>query len=82
MMNDKLMQEFIDYAVVKGVAEDSTGIERSGKEIKYIVKGLLARNLFDLSAYFEIISPVDNELQKAIEVMNDDNHFRKLSLSM
>lgn len=82
MMNDKLMREFIDYAVVKGVAEDSTGIERSGKEIKYIVKGLLARNLFDLSAYFEIISPVDNELQKAIEVMNDDNHFRKLSLSM
>lgn len=82
MMNEKLMREFIDYAGEKGVAEDSTGIERSGKEIKYIVKGLLARNLFDVSAYFEIISPVDNELQKAIEVMNDDNHFRKLSLSM
>ena len=81
-MDDKLMREFIDYAIVKGVAEDSTGIERSGKEIKYIVKGLLGRNLFDVSAYFELISPVDNELQKAIEVLKDDNNFRKLSLSM
>lgn len=82
VMDDKLMREFIDYASVKGVAEDSTGIERSGKEIKYIVKGLLGRNLFDVSAYFELISPVDNELQKAIEVLKDDNNFRKLSLSM
>lgn len=81
-VDQKLMREFIDYAAGKGVAEDSTGIERSGKEIEYIVKGLLGRNLFDVSAYFELISPVDNELQKAIEIMNDDSHFRKLSLSM
>ena len=81
-VDDKLMREFIDYAVEKGVAEDSTGIDRSGKEIKYIVKGLLGRNLFDVSAYFELISPVDNELQKAIEIMKDDINFRKLSLSM
>lgn len=82
IVDDKLMREFIDYAGEKGVVEDSTGIERSGKEIKYIVKGLLGRNLFDVSAYFELISPVDNELQKAIEVMKDDFNFRKLSLSM
>ncbi len=82
VVDEKLMREFIDYAAVKGVAEDSTGIERSGKEIEYIVKGLLGRNLFDVSAYFELISPVDNELQKAIELMKDDVSFRKLSLSM
>ena len=82
VVDDKLMREFIDYAAGKGVAEDSTGVERSGKEIKYIVKGLLGRNLFDVSAYFELISPVDNELQKAIEVMKDDVNFRKLTLSM
>ena len=82
VVDDNLMREFIDYASEKGVAEDSTGIERSGNEIKYIVSGLLARNLFDVSAYFEVISPVDHELQKAIEVMRDDINFRKLSLSM
>ena len=82
VVDDKLMREFIDYAAGKGVAEDSTGVERSGKEIKYIVKGLLGRNLFDVSAYFELISPVDHELQKAIEVMKDDVNFRKLTLSM
>ncbi|MBW6489731.1 MAG: S41 family peptidase [Lentimicrobium sp.] len=81
-VDESLMRELIDYASGKGVAEDSSGIERSGKEIKHIISGLLARNLFDVSAYFEIISPVDHELMKAMEVMNDDSNFRKLSLSM
>lgn len=81
-IDENLMREFIDYAENKGVAEDTTGLERSGNEIKYIVSGLIARNLFDVSAYFEVISPVDHELQKAIEVMQNDLKFWKLSLSM
>jgi carboxyl-terminal processing protease len=81
-IDESLMLQFIGYAATKGVAENAEDIERSGDEIRYIVKGLIARNLFDVSAYFEIISPVDNELMKAIEVMNDETTFRKLSLSM
>jgi carboxyl-terminal processing protease len=81
-VDENLMREFIEYADKKGVAEDTTGLERSGNEIKYIVSGLIARNLFDVSAYFEVISPVDHELQKAIEVMQDGLSFRKLSLAM
>lgn len=81
-VDDILMREFIGYADKKGVAEDTMGLERSGKEIKYIISGLIARNLFDVSAYFEVISPVDHDLQKAIEVMQDNLNFRKLSLSM
>ncbi|KAF0201006.1 MAG: carboxyl-terminal processing [Bacteroidetes bacterium] len=82
IVDESLMQEFVEYAGTKGVAADEEGLERSGEEIRYIVMGLIARNLFDVSAYFEIISPVDNELMKAVEVMNDETTFRKLSLSM
>lgn len=81
-VDEGLMRQFIDYASTKGVAEDAQGLERSGVEIRHIISGLLARNLFDVSAYFEIISPVDQELMKAIEVMRDNSNFRKLSLSM
>jgi carboxyl-terminal processing protease len=81
-IDESLMLQFIGYAATKGVAENAEDIERSGDEIRYIVKGLIARNLFDVSAYFEIISPVDNELMKAVEIMNDASTFRKLSLSM
>lgn len=81
-VDESLMQQFVEYAGTKGVAADEEGLERSGEEIRYIVMGLIARNLFDVSAYFEIISPVDNELMKAVEVMNDETTFRKLSLSM
>ena len=81
-VDESLMQQFVEYAGTKGVAADEEGLERSGEEIRYIVMGLIARNLFDVSAYFEIISPVDNELMKAVELMNDETTFRKLSLSM
>ncbi len=76
----ELLNKFTEFAATKEVPADKEGIEKSGREIKYLLKGLIARNLFDVSAYFEIINPIDHELMRAVEVMNDDNLFRKLSI--
>jgi carboxyl-terminal processing protease len=77
----ELMDMFTEFAATKEVPVDKEGLERSGKEIYYLLKGLIARNLFDVSAYFEIINPIDHELMRAVEVMHDDNLFRKLSVA-
>lgn len=82
MINDELLKEFVTYAEGKGVPADEEGLKRSGREIRYILKGLIARNLFDVSAYFEVISPIDKELMKAVEAMGNDGLFRKLSIAM
>jgi len=82
MVDDKFFKEFTDFAAAKEVPADAEGIEKSGNEIKIVLKGLIARNLFDVSAYFEVISPIDHELMRAVEVMNEDNLFRKLSIAM
>ncbi|MBK6963497.1 MAG: S41 family peptidase [Bacteroidales bacterium] len=81
-VDENLMNRFTEFAASKEVPVDKDGLEKSGKEIKYVLKGLIARNLFDVSAYFEMISPIDHELMRAIEVMHEDNLFRKLSIAM
>jgi len=82
LVDDKFLKEFTDFAASKEVPADAEGIEKSGNEIRIVLKGLIARNLFDVSAYFEVISPIDHELMRAVEVMNEDNLFRKLSIAM
>jgi hypothetical protein len=41
------------------------------------MKALIARNLFDYSAYFKIINEGDNVYEKAIEVLNNWDKYRK-----
>ena len=82
VMDDNLMNEFTSFAASKDVPLDNEGLETSSNEIRYIIRGLIARNLFDVSAYFEMINPIDHELMRAVEVMNEENMFRKLSIAM
>ncbi|KAF5070741.1 Peptidase family S41 [anaerobic digester metagenome] len=82
LVDDAFLQQFVDFAADKGVPADEEGLARSGNEIRHILKGLIARNLFDVSAYFEMISPIDHELMQAVEAMNNEMLFRKLSIAM
>lgn len=75
------LDEFVAYAVTKEVPADAEGLEKSGKDIRYILKGMVARNLFDVSAYFEVISPIDNELMHSLDALHDEMLFRKLSIA-
>lgn len=77
----EFFDEFVAYAASKEVPADEEGLAKSGNDIRYILKGMVARNLFDVSAYFEVISPIDNELNHAIDAIHDDLLFRKLSIA-
>lgn len=82
IITDEIFEDFIIFAENKEVPRDEEGIARSGVEIRTILKGLIARNMFDVSAYFEMISPIDRELMQAIKSIQDDALFRKLSIAM
>ncbi|HEX7411810.1 MAG TPA: S41 family peptidase [Bacteroidales bacterium] len=79
IFDDKLLNQFVEFAEKKGIPRDKKGLELSGKEIRYVIKGLIARSLFNVDAYFEVISGIDEELQKAVELINDDSSFKKLA---
>lgn len=77
--DQKLLDEFIAYAETKEVPRNEKDLEASGLQIKTILKGLIARNLFNMNAYFEMVSSTDDDLIKAIEVIKNDALFRKLT---
>lgn len=77
--DDKLLDQFVDYAASKEVPRDEKGLEASGKQILAVLKGLIARNLYNVSAYFEVIGSTDDDIQQAVKVLGNEEMFRKLT---
>lgn len=50
---------------------------KSEKDIKIMIKALLARDLWDNSQYFEVINPSRDEYMKAIEALRDKKLYNK-----
>lgn len=75
----KLLDEFIAFAETKEVPRNDKDLEASATQIKVVLKAMIARNLFNLNAYFQVVSATDDDLTKATEVIKDDTLFRKLS---
>jgi carboxyl-terminal processing protease len=79
IIDDNLLNKFVESAAKGGVPRDDKGLEASGNEIRYVIKGLIARNLFTVDAYFQVITGIDNEVQKAIDLIHDDSAFKALA---
>jgi carboxyl-terminal processing protease len=77
VVDANLFAEFLAYGEKKGVPASKEGIKISGNFIKQYIKALIARNLFDDSAYFEIINKGDKIYEKAIEVLDNWDKYRK-----
>lgn len=65
---DVIFQDMIVFAEKKGIAKDENGLQISGDKIRNYLKALLARSLFDSSAYFRVINSYrDMEYNAALE---------------
>lgn len=78
---EQFLKMFTDYAEKEGVKYDQKGLEDSEDQIFYVLKALIARNLFDYSAYFEVISAIDDDFTEAVKIINDGTMFKKLSIN-
>jgi carboxyl-terminal processing protease len=79
--DEKLLDKFVDYAQGKEVPRDDKGLEASGKQIAIVLKGLIARNLYNVSSYFEVIGSSDDDIQRAVEILSSEEMFKKLTIS-
>lgn len=52
--------------------------KRSETLVQYQIKALIARNLWDLNAYYEIVADMDETILKALAVLNKENIFSYL----
>ena len=67
----------------EGVKADTEGLTKARALIDLRLKALIARDVWDTSAYWQVINrdnPVDRSFQRALEVLSDDT-FQRLKLA-
>lgn len=69
---DEFMNDFFEYAEDKGVKKDEEDYKTSKRLVQLQLKALLARNLFNSSAYFRVINRLSDSYIKAINVLQTD----------
>ena len=79
-IDDAIMTDFFAHADKEGVKKNDTGYKVSESLIKSQIKALIAQKLWDMNELYTIVNQNDNEVLKAVEVVEDDNLFKKLKI--
>lgn len=79
-VDSTFMAAFFTYAEKEGVKKDDKGYAVSENLIKSQIKGLIAQKLWDMNELYAIINQADEEVLKAIEVVQDDALYQKLNI--
>jgi carboxyl-terminal processing protease len=80
VLDSAFLKGFFDLAEKQGIKFDAKGYSASEKLIKSQIKGLIAEKLWNLSEYYEVVNKSDEEVQKAVEVIQDNTLFDKLQI--
>ena len=74
----KALQELIEFAKKEGVEFNEGEYKESKKTIEIRLKANMAQDLFDYKKFYEIINELNTSLQKAKEIINNEQAFSKL----
>lgn len=78
-VDSAMMNDIVQLGVADSVKLDSAQLERSRPMIETIVKGIIARDLFDTSAYFRVVNPQLSPVYcEALGLINDERRYNRL----
>lgn len=78
-VDSAMMNDIVQLGVADSVKLDSAQLERSRPMIEIIVKGIIARDLFDTSAYFRVVNPqLSPVYREALGLINDERRYNRL----
>jgi len=78
-VDQPLVDQLVAQAQKEGVEPDEAGLARSRELLDTRLKALIARDLWDTSAYWMVINaqnPVDRSFQRAMEALSDNTYQR------
>ena len=78
MVGDELLKSLISSADKENIEFNEEQFNVSKDLIKTQIKALIARDLWTSSEYFEIINPVVNTYQEAIEILQNKDTYNNL----
>ncbi|PKP51544.1 MAG: peptidase S41 [Bacteroidetes bacterium HGW-Bacteroidetes-1] len=78
IIDDIIINNFIEQAKKDSVEWNEAQFKQSEKTIQYQIKALIARNLWDIEAYYEIVLEMDDALIRAMEIIDKEDIFSYL----
>ncbi len=80
-ISDSEFSDFLSKAKDEEIEYTEEEIAPNTEFIKLQLVALIARNLYEPGDYFEVIAPMDHEISKALEIINDDSKYNSLITS-
>ena len=74
-ISEQILNNLYKYAKEEGLESTEEEIKTSEEEIKMLLKALIARDLWDMNEYFQVVNKQDKEINRAIEVLNNWDDF-------
>ena len=78
LINEAILQELIAMAEEEKIAFEEEEFNKSKELISTQLKALIARDMFEVSEYFEIINEKNHSYLKALQVISDDEQYAKI----
>lgn len=76
-VSDEMLQELITLANENKIEYNEEQFERSKPLIKLQIKALLARDLYDMAQYYQIINADNASYQEALKLINNEQQYLK-----
>ncbi|HEY3372665.1 MAG TPA: S41 family peptidase [Prolixibacteraceae bacterium] len=76
--SDEMVDKIIADAEKEGVVKEEKSIEFARPLMKKQIKALVARDLFSLSQYFQVMNSEDETIQKAVEVLTKKGVYENI----
>jgi carboxyl-terminal processing protease len=76
----EVLERFFDRVEKEGIEFNEADWDVSQLLIKTQIKALIARHVWDINAYYQIMLTIDNEYNKAVELLRDEAAFRKFNI--
>ena len=77
-LSDADIRSLISLGNEMGADFVEEGYETSGRQMRMIIKGLIARDLWDMSEYYQVVNQDDNVVNEALELIRDGRRYNSL----
>jgi len=80
-ISDQEFSAFIEKGEEDGALTEENKKDMNEFFVKLQLKALIARNLYEMGSYFEVLAPYDHEIIKALEVIKEETTYGSFGLS-
>lgn len=75
---EHVVPEFLAFAASRELVAEEESLERSAELIRFQLKALIARNLWDIDAFYQVYNDYRRDFRKAMEVISDEQTFKDM----